>query len=446
MKIQKITTENFMKVKFAEVNFDDEGNLIIIGGDNGQGKTSFLNSIETLLGGTRNMPSDPIRKGSEKASIVAELKSEDGDPYEDLIVERTILPNKKTSLKVKSKTKKGAKYSQSMLFEIIGALAFDPLAFKNMDMKAQVDHLKDTFKIDFSDLEKDYKESFLIRTDLNREIKSLEAYLDAKPIYEDVPSEVVSVVELSTELEEARLHNVSNQNKLDQLEGMLERENKIVEESQLILSHIQECKQKIKNLENDFKENEESTNILHDDIINIKKIIAKSEDKDLEEFREKIKNSEEINEKIRSNIGRKEHTDKVKEKCEAENKLTKKLEKLKADKKDLLEKANFPVKGLGFNETGVVLNDLPFKQASGAEQLKTSIALAIAANPNLKVFLIRDGSLLDKKSVKLIAKMAEKADCQVLIEMVGEDSGMTIVFEDGEIKQQSKTKTSKAKS
>jgi len=443
MHIQKLTTENFMKVKFAEVNFDEEDNLIIVGGNNGQGKTSFLNSIEVLLNGAKSLPLKPLREGAEKGRITAELKAEEGDPYDDLIVERTIGADRKTSLKIKSKTKKGVKYSQSMLFEIIGKLAFDPLAFKNMEVKAQVDHLKKTFDIDLSDLEKKYVEAFDERTELNREIKTLEAQFGGREHFKDAPKEIVTISQISEDLEKARKHNEKNKDRIDELESLEKDRGEFARKETDRLVDIDKLKKEIASIEIDIKNSAGYCKQNEADIKVVEKEVEALEDKDLEVFHKKIKTAEEDNDKVRSNIIRDDLDTDIKAKVAVADGLTEKLDGLRTEKKDRLAAVDFPVEGLGFNANGVTFKDLPFEQASGAEQLKISVSIAIAANPKLKVFLIRDGSLLDKENVKMIAKMAEDFGCQVLIEMVGEESGMTIVFEDGLIKENSKEKASK---
>ena len=65
-----------------------------------------------------------------------------------------------------------------------------------------------------------------------------------------------------------------------------------------------------------------------------------------------------------------------------------------------------------------------------------SFAIAIAARPNLKNILIREGSILDENNLKLIGQMAEDAGIHVFIEVVGNDAEKaTILIENGEIKE-----------
>jgi hypothetical protein len=92
------------------------------------------------------------------------------------------------------------------------------------------------------------------------------------------------------------------------------------------------------------------------------------------------------------------------------------------------------VDGLSFDDSGVLLNGLPFSQASQAEQLRVSVAMGFAQNPELKVLLVRDGSLLDGNSLNLLDQMARDHDGQVWIERVGEGDQCAVIIEDGVVK------------
>jgi hypothetical protein len=91
---------------------------------------------------------------------------------------------------------------------------------------------------------------------------------------------------------------------------------------------------------------------------------------------------------------------------------------------------------LSFNEErGVLLNGVPFSQASSARQLQAAVSIGLALNPKIRVILIRDGSLLDEDSMKLVSEMAEKNDAQIWVERVADGRPGCVVIEDGEIKQ-----------
>ena len=94
-----------------------------------------------------------------------------------------------------------------------------------------------------------------------------------------------------------------------------------------------------------------------------------------------------------------------------------------------------PIDGLSFDSDGVYFKGVPFSQASSAEKLRVSVAMGIAMNPELKVLLIRDGSLLDQKNLKLIAGMANDSGHQVWVERVGSGEECQVIIEDGYVQK-----------
>ena len=57
----------------------------------------------------------------------------------------------------------------------------------------------------------------------------------------------------------------------------------------------------------------------------------------------------------------------------------------------------------------------------------------MAANPKVKVILIREGSLLDEQGLRLVADMASKQGFQVWLEAVTNRTDVGIVIEDGRV-------------
>jgi hypothetical protein len=110
------------------------------------------------------------------------------------------------------------------------------------------------------------------------------------------------------------------------------------------------------------------------------------------------------------------------------------MDKREVEKREAIAAAKFPVDGISFGDNEVLLNGVPFVQASDAERLCCSIALAMAMNPKLRIIRVRDGSLLDDDSMKLLARMAEEKDYQVWIERVDGSGRVGVVIEDGRVK------------
>ena len=61
------------------------------------------------------------------------------------------------------------------------------------------------------------------------------------------------------------------------------------------------------------------------------------------------------------------------------------------------------------------------------------MVLAMAANPELRVIRIKDGSLLDSENLALIDEIAKGGDFQVWIECVDGSGKMGFYIEDGRV-------------
>jgi hypothetical protein len=142
-----------------------------------------------------------------------------------------------------------------------------------------------------------------------------------------------------------------------------------------------------------------------------------------------------LNGKVAANAQRRELSTKAQALQTKATDLTAQIDNIDTQKNAQLTAAKFPVPGMSFNEDGVLLAGIPFAQASDAEKIRVSVSMGLAMNPQLKVVLIRDGSLLDQNSLAVIASMAAESGAQVWIERVGEGDECSVIIEDGQIKE-----------
>src|SRR5690606_14144794 len=115
--------------------------------------------------------------------------------------------------------------------------------------------------------------------------------------------------------------------------------------------------------------------------------------------------AEETNRKIRENRQRKQLERELREKERQVESLTSAIEAIDAQKAEQLAAAQFPVPGLGFDETGPSPYGIPLEQASQAERLRVSVAIGAALNPRVKVMLLRDVRLLHEERVWPLAAL-----------------------------------------
>jgi hypothetical protein len=408
MTIVQLTVDNVKRIKTARI--EPDGNLVVLSGRNGQGKTSILDAIEYALGGKPDV-SEPIRRGATDAKVVCDLG--------DLVVTRRF--NAKGST-LEVGTRDGQRYAtpQAILDELVGRLSFDPLAFARMKPKDQAEQLRAMVGIDLSKLDADRQQAYDSRTIANRDVKAMEARVKAAVRHEGVPAEEVAIDDLQAELDAANTHNDSVRECQRDLEDMQRQEIAARDRILALRKELADLEAKVAELSVSSSE--------------AKTYLEQNAPIDTAEIRRKMASIGEINAKVRQNHATMELHVQLEKQAEISNRLTETIEAIDKAKADLIANTKMPVEGLGFGDGIVTMNGLPFNQASAAEQLRVSVAIACAMNPRLRVLLIRDASLLDHDSLRMVAEMAAQHGAQVWLERVETDEATTVVIEDGEIK------------
>jgi DNA repair exonuclease SbcCD ATPase subunit len=398
-KIISLKSTNYKRLKAVEIRPDQDGNLVIVAGKNGQGKSSVLDSITAALGGVNAKTTPkPIRDGEERAEIVLET--------EDLIVTRKFSASGST-LKVTSPEGATFPKGQARLDDLLGKLSLDPLAFTQQSDRDQLTTLLDLVELPFDPdkLAAERKDVFDQRTDANRRVKELTARAaEYGPSLDGLPTEEVSVSALVSQYRSGEALNA-----------------KIAEALQAVVS----WESKVARLTEELSEAQTSLSAARKRRDTAPALV------DVDAIQAQIDGAEETNSAIRrQNAGDDVRASlEIAEQAAAE--LTEAIEQIDAQKAEGLAAAKFPIADLGFDDGGVIYQGVPFKQASSAEQLRVSLAMAIALNPSLRVIRIADGSLLDAGNLALIESMAKEHDFQVWIEMVDDSGERGIVIEDG---------------
>ena len=423
MKIIRLESHNVKRLIAVEIAPD--GALVVIGGQNAQGKSSVLDSIDYALSGKAGICDKPVRAGQKKAHVVCELDN-------GLTSTRTFTAAGGSHLTVTNGD--GAKLSspQAILDALYGTLAFDPLAFTRAHPKEQVDTLKRLVGLDFSGADAKRAKLYDDRHGVNTTVRTLEGQLECMSTHEGAPAKEVSVAALAAQLEEAQATNRANDEHRADVTGLDHFVKQTEERRRRVQEQIESLQAEERALATQIDKGEE-------DVAAATKMCAALLDVDCDPIRESLSTAEDTNREVRENAARIAVVDEL-ARAQAESAtLSEAIGAIDTEKQAALTGAAFPVEGLGFDESGVTFGGVPFDQCSSAEQLRVSVAMSLALNPKLKVALIRDGSLMDDDSLKLIAELAAEHDAQVWIERVGEGAECQVIIENGMVKTERAT-------
>ena len=432
-----LSVENIMRISTAKAKFNTEGGLVIITGDNNQGKTSFLDAAWYALGGAATLPPDPIKEGEKRGKIQMTI----GDKNKpEFIVTRNLWYGKRGELKQNIEVRPAKANSkpydspQTLLNALWNATSFDPLAFNKLSASEQRTQLLTIVGLDkdLVALQQEHDCSFEQRRDIKRDAKQIEGELARLDVPDsDTPKEEVSITDLSQqrELVYQRINERDEAKREVQVainftglkaERVLQLETELTAAKEL-LTHADERLEVSKTKVADFPENLDSV---------------------LDNYAEQIKAAETTNEKVRAAINYNVTADRLTAKQTESQQKTDELQKIEDSKLKLLEDATFPIKDIGITDTGVTYQNLPLEQASHSDRLRISIALAMSMNPTLRLIISKEGNQLGKVRRELLDEMAKAGRFLVMAEMVSEDKDLGIYFEEGEIVEEEGDKPS----
>lgn len=444
MKIVSLQAENFKRLEAVEIT--PEGNMVTIGGKNGAGKSSVLDAIWVALRGRAAAPPRPIRDGEERCTIRLDLG--------DIIISRTFTAKEGSEYTdtIKVEDESGRRYPspQSMLNDLIGEIGFDPFDFVQQKPERQAEILMGLvpLTVDLEELAEADASDYAKRRDINRDIKTLDGQLEGMPkeqLPEDAPDRDALVNQLSTAAE-TNAAIASERQRREQLRRDADRHFVVRDDHR---SRAEELRDRAADLDSRADSENASGTAIEKEIEELKPLDTPV---DTATLREQIAAADQI-EQIRARQARRQEVvEKVRGLRTESEALTAAMVERERRRDAALAEAQMPIEGLGFavNEAGksiVTYRGLPFTedQISTAAALRVSTAIAMAANPQLRVLRIKDGSLLDDESMAVLAEMVEAEDYQLWVERVG-TGGVGIIIENGQVQTASAGKTEKAES
>ena len=431
MKIITLTAENIKKLTAVEITPD--GNLVQITGRNGQGKSSVLDAIWWALAGKDTIQSAPIRRGETEALIELDLgeikvtrrfKQREGEPYTtSIIVENA----------------DGARFPspQRMIDSLLGEISFDPLAFSRMRPKDQFDLLKRFVPdIDFDEVEAANRADYAERTEINRQANQARTLAEQAQLPDDLPAERLDEGALVDELENIGQRNAEIEQRRARREEARRNAEALESTAEQKRARAVELRAEADGLDAEASGLAEKATTLSNQLATAEPLPQPASAANV---RTRLDEAGRINSFIDKRETRDAQNAEVKRLESQSQTLTEGMEAREREKREAVAAAKLPVDRIAFGDDQILMDGVPFDQASDADKLRASVAIAMATNPKLQVLRIRDGSLLDEDSLKALAEMADREDYQIWIERVSDSGSVGFVLEDGHLKDREAT-------
>ncbi|KKM77882.1 hypothetical protein LCGC14_1365490 [marine sediment metagenome] len=414
MKILKLVAENFKKLSAVEITPD--GNVVVISGKNGAGKSSVLDSIEAALCGGK-MPKKPIKDGEVRAKVITEI----GGKTLEYTVTRKFFGASSTLIVQAAGKTKPERSPQAFLDNIVGGISFDPLAFLNKQPAEQRNTLMEFLGLNLEEFANKIEVLKAQRSEVrkNKERKLHEA--ESITTTPNLPPEEISSESLLVELKAIQVHNEKCQMDVTEIavqQNRLESVDKDMMAADAAIKDWQKRLGKLRSLRNEIKQ----------DLTKYPVVLTK----DPAAVEAEIKTLTATNEAIRRNAQKKAAMATMERCVEEYSKLGDDIKVVENEKAKKLAEAVMPVKGLTILSDGLGYNGLPLEQECQSGRLKICVAIAMAMNPKLTVLRI-DGNGLDKDGLVAIGELVAGTEYQVWIEKVADDNTIGFYIEDGHL-------------
>ena len=386
-KITSLELENIKRIKAVQISPTETG-LTVIGGKNGQGKTSVLDAIMWILGGERYRPSEPKREGSVTPPY-GKITLSNG-----LVVERK---GKNSDLKVIDPS--GNRAGQQLLNEFISQFALDLPKFMNGNNKEKADTLLQVIGVGdkLYELDQQEKELYNQRRTIGQIADQKKKYAAELPVYPDVPAEPISATELIKEQQEILATNGENQRKRQRLA-------KLQSEADTLQKQIEELLTKQAKIHSDLE---------------VAQMDAKElQDQSTAELEKSIADIEEINRKVRMNLDKEKAETEAQEYAEKYDAHTEKIEAV-------------PLEGLSVEDGELTYKGFKWDNLSGADQMKVGVAIVRKLNPKCGFVLLDKLEQMDLDTLKEFSAWLKQEGLQVIATRVSTGDECSIIIEDG---------------
>lgn len=414
VKISSLELENVKRIKAVRLVPTEKG-LTVIGGNNGQGKTSVLDAIAWALGGDRYRPSSPERDGSVVPPRIRIVLNN------GLVVERA---GKNSALRVTDPT--GHRGGQQLLNSFVEELALNLPKFMEASGKEKADTLLKIIGVgdQLYLLENKEKQLYNQRLTIGRIADQKAKYAKEMPFYDGVPETPVSAMELIQRQQEILLRNAENQKKRSRVQ-------ELAQELRQTEKTLEDQTDRLRRLLEEQTQTQYKLDRLRENLQEARKTAQELLDESTVQLEADLQNIDAINIKVRANLDR--------EKAEAEaqgysrqyDALTEELEKTRQEKYELLHGARMPLEELSVENGELTYRGKRWDGMSGSEQLKVSAAIVRELNSRCGFVLLDKLEQMDLSTLQEFGAWLEKENLQAIATRVSTGGECSVIIEDG---------------
>lgn len=402
VKINTLEVENVKRVKAVAITPQENG-LTILGGNNGQGKTSVLDAICWAVGGNKFKPTNAARDGAYTDPHIR-LTLSNG-----LIVERA---GKNSALKVIDPN--GNKSGQKLLDSFISELALDLPRFLHAADKDKADTLLRIIGVGdkLAQMENEEQRLYNQRRAIGQIADQKKKFAAELPEWQGVPDAPVTASELIQRQQDILRKNAENQRlraERDRCEDALLQAQRTLEEAKHALAKAQY------------------------DAAQARKSAEDLEDESTAEIERSIAEIDATNAKVRDNIAKAQAEQEAADLSDQYQDLSAQIEGIRLARKALLDSADLPLPGLSVESGKLLYNGKAWDCMSGAEQLRVGTAIVRRLNPDCGFVLLDKLEQMDMKTLREFGEWLEAEGLQAIATRVSTGNECSIIIEDGYI-------------
>ena len=426
LKFLGLEIENFKNLEKRKV--DIGGQSIMVIGKNGTGKSSIIQALMSPLN-SKMLPTEPIKKGEERAKISVTIGGNHFGSYSEYILDMYFTAkDKKGRLTVTNADGESVKSPATFIKGLIGNVSFDIMKWLHDDKANKLKTIKAltgvSDEIDIIDIQiKKTKED---RKYKKQRAEDLEAILNNHaftPQEIDMYSRTIDLLPIQQEMA-----GIAKAQK--DYDGVINKLNEFNSNVYRLNQSIYEKREEINRLTNQIEAMEHEISQSQSNIQSGNKWLETHERPSIEAVNEKINQAILHNEKC-SQIGNLASHQREMITCKEEaNKMSVDITALEDKKLSIISKSQFNIPGLTFTDDDIFLDNIPLEegQVNTARLFEIGTEVAIAMNPNLKVIFLHDASLFDHEALKTIIRKVEERGYQLVVELVSEDNEAEVRF------------------